>query len=268
MQVPAKAFLAEPPTREIEVSRLRITHVAEGEGQPVLLLHGWGANIGLMWALAARLIPLGCRVYLPDLPGFGASAQPLQVWSVYDYVNFVLAYMDNCGIERAAIIGHSFGGRLGLVLGAEHADRLTRLVLIDSAGVRPRLPLPVRLRTRAYKALRAGLQTLRLNKLAETLRERYNRRYGSADFQAVSGVMRDTFVRVVNEDLLPYAGRIRVPTLLLWGERDESTPLWQGRLLERTIPDAGLVSFPDAGHYSYLDNLPDTVRIIDHFLKY
>jgi pimeloyl-ACP methyl ester carboxylesterase len=79
--------------------------------------------------------------------------------------------------------------------------------------------------------------------------------------------MRNTFVKVVNEDLLPYAARIKVPTLLLWGDRDEDTPLWQGQLLEKTIPDAGLVVFEGAGHYSYLDRLGETVRILDHFFK-
>ena len=79
--------------------------------------------------------------------------------------------------------------------------------------------------------------------------------------------MRETFVKVVNEDLLPYAARVQPSTLLLWGDQDQDTPLSQGQLLEKTIPDAGLVVWEGAGHYSYLDRLPDTVRVIDHFFK-
>jgi pimeloyl-ACP methyl ester carboxylesterase len=79
--------------------------------------------------------------------------------------------------------------------------------------------------------------------------------------------MRETFVKVVNEDLLPYAARVQPATLLFWGDQDQDTPLWQGQLLEKTIPDAGLVVWEGAGHYSYLDRLADTVRVIDHFFK-
>jgi pimeloyl-ACP methyl ester carboxylesterase len=72
---------------------------------------------------------------------------------------------------------------------------------------------------------------------------------------------------VVNEDLLPYAARVTVPTLLFWGDQDKDTPLWQGELLEKTIPDAGLIVHKGAGHYSYLDRLADTVRVMDYFFK-
>ncbi len=72
---------------------------------------------------------------------------------------------------------------------------------------------------------------------------------------------------VIRQDLLPYAARIKASTLLLWGELDRDTPLWQGQLLEKTIPDAGLVVFNGAGHFAYMERLPDFVRIVDTFLK-
>jgi pimeloyl-ACP methyl ester carboxylesterase len=118
-----------------------------------------------------------------------------------------------------------------------------------------------------YKAIRDIMNTIGLKSLAENLRERYNKRYGSSDFQQVSGVMRDTFVKVVNQDLLDYAARITVSTLLFWGENDTDTPLWMGQKLEQTIPDAGLVVHKGAGHYAYLDKLTDTARVIDYFFK-
>ncbi len=79
--------------------------------------------------------------------------------------------------------------------------------------------------------------------------------------------MRETFVKVVNEDLLPYAAQVKPSTLLFWGDQDMDTPLSQGQLLEKTIPDAGLVVWEGAGHYSYLDRLADTVRVMDHFFN-
>ena len=218
------------------------------------MLHGWGANIGLLWPLAERLVGLGYRVYVMDMPGFGDSDLPPVAWTVHDYARFVMDYADHHNLERFYLFGHSFGGRLGLILGAEHHDRVIKMVLADSAGIPLKRPLMSQLRLKSYKGIRDGLAQVGLKKLAEILRNWYNNRYGSSDFQNVSGVMRETFVKVVNEDLKEYAIRGRVPTLLIWGELDEDTPLWQGELLEKLIPDAGLVVFPDAGHYSYLEN--------------
>jgi pimeloyl-ACP methyl ester carboxylesterase len=248
------------------IAGLQTAECILGAGQPVLMLHGWGANIDLLLPLATRLAPLGYRVYMLDLPGFGGSAAPETAWRVYDYANFVLAYLNQHGLERVHLFGHSFGGRLGLILGAEHPERILRMALADSAGVLPKKTFQQRARLATYKFIRDGLATIGMKRLSESLRTWYNGRYGSADFQS-AGVLRETFVRVVNEDLLPYAARVNVPTLLFWGDKDEDTPLWQGQLLEKTIPDAGLIVFEGAGHYSYLEKVTDTVRVLDHFFK-
>ena len=233
----------------------------------VLLLHGWGASLKLMQPLGERLAALGYTVYVPDLPGFGESDPPLSAWSVSDYAKFVIAYLDAHELERVHLIGHSFGGRIGLVLGAERPERIGRMALADAAGVPEQQSPSADLRLKAYKAIRDTLYTIGAKQLADGLRERYNARYGSADFQAASGVMRATFVRVVSEDLRPYAARVKPSTLLFWGDKDEDTPLWQGQELEKLIPDAGLIVYEGAGHYSYLERLSDTVKTVDYFFK-
>jgi pimeloyl-ACP methyl ester carboxylesterase len=254
-------------TQTLTIANIHTTEAVAGEGLPVLLLHGWGANIELMWPLAERLVPLGYRVYIPDLPGFGGSHPPPSAWSVHEYADFVLHYLDSHGLDQVHLVGHSFGGRLGLILGAQHSIRLHKIVLIDSAGVPPRRSAGSGARLSTYKFIRDCLNKIGLKGLSEHLREWYNRRYGSSDFQSVQGVMRETFVKVVNEDLLPYAAKVKPSTLLLWGDQDEDTPLWQAKILEKTIPDAGLVVFEGAGHYSYLERPAEIARILDHFFK-
>lgn len=239
-----------------------------GEGAPILMLHGWGANMRLMLPLAQRLTLLTYQVYILDLPGFGQTQPPPAAWGVVDYANFVLSYLDCHALDQVHLVGHSFGGRLGLVLGAEHPERIIKMALADSAGVRPKPSTQRHLRLNTYKFALNVLGKIGMGTQADQLRAWYSNRYGSADYKAATGVMRETFVKVVNEDLLPYAARVRVPTLLLWGDQDEDTPLWQGQLLEKTIPDAGLVVFEGAGHYSYLDRLNETVQIVDHFFKH
>jgi pimeloyl-ACP methyl ester carboxylesterase len=251
----------------VDVQGIRAAHFVYGEGPPVVLLHGWGAHSGLMWPLVERLAPLGYRCYVPDLPGFGQTPPPPEAWSVFDYAAWVLALLEANGLERVHLFGHSFGGRLGLILGAEHPERLVKMALADSAGVRPKPSTTGSLRLKVYRAALNALRGAGLQAQAERLRGWYGSRYGSADYRAAAGVMRETFVKVVNEDLLPYAARVKVSTLLFWGDRDADTPLEQGRLLERTIPDAGLVVWEGAGHYSYLERAADTARVMDHFFR-
>lgn len=257
----------EAPRTRIIANSLTLALASAGDGPPVLLLHGWGASADLMWPLGERLAASGWRAVVPDLPGFGQSDVPSSAWSVFDYAALVRALLDQLGLARVDVVGHSFGGRLGLVLGADHAARVRKLVLIDSAGIRPPAPRGARLRLNAYKAARDGLAAVGLRGLAEQLRGWYGARYGSADYRS-AGPLRETFVRVVNEDLLGHAARVQAPTLLLWGGADADTPLWMGRRLEQVIPDAGLHVFEGTGHYSYLERLPEAARIIDYFLRH
>jgi len=251
----------------VQISGIRIAQKIGGEGTPLLVLHGWGAHIGLVWPLAERLVMLGYRIYALDLPGFGESDKPPATWSMHDYVNFVLAYLDYHGLDKVYLFGHSFGGRLGLVLGAEHPERIIKMALADSAGVRGKPSIIGQIRLKTFHAVQNTLRKIGMSGQADRLREWYTDKYGSADYKAAQGVMRETFVKVVNEDLLSYAARVKPSTLLFWGDQDADTPLWQGQLLEKTIPDAGLVVWEGAGHYSYLEQLADTVRVMDHFFR-
>jgi pimeloyl-ACP methyl ester carboxylesterase len=237
-----------------------------GEGEPILALHGWGANIKSLLPVAERLAPLGYQVHMLDLPGFGESQLPPEPWSVADYMQFVLAYLDDCGLDRVAVLGHSFGGRIALMLAAEHPERVSKMVLMDAAGLRTPLTLKQQTRNFITRMLRIGLNKLHLTKLRTRLQEGYNRRYASEDYLN-AGALRDTFLKVIHEDLSSYAQRIQASTVLIWGDRDADTPLWQGRKLEQLIPDAGLIVFQGAGHFAYLERLNDTIRIIDHFLS-
>jgi pimeloyl-ACP methyl ester carboxylesterase len=114
--------------------------------------------------------------------------------------------------------------------------------------------------------VRQGLDKLGLGGLRANLQARYNERYASQDFLN-AGALRETFVRVIEQDLSDFALRVQAPTVLIWGDQDNDTPLWQGQQLEKLIPDAGLIVFQSAGHFSYLERLPEFIRIVDHFLS-
>ncbi len=258
--------MSEPPIETITVDGLQVGACTVGEGRAVLALHGWGGSIRSFWAVAEMLAPRGYQVHLLDLPGFGQSALPPKTWGVEDYTRFVVAYLDARGLARVELLGHSFGGRLGLVLAADYPQRVHKMVLANAAGLRTPLPLGRRLRNGVARALRHTLSARGLERLRAQLQERYNQRYASEDYLN-AGPLRETLVRVISQDLADFAARVQAPTVLVWGDRDTETPLWQGRRLEELIPDAGLIVFQGAGHFSYLERLHDFVRIVDHFFS-
>ncbi len=227
------------------------------------MVHGWGASIELLAPLSLRLSRLGYRCCQIDLPGFGGSDEPNEPFTIFDYAAFCLAYLDHLGINKVHYFGHSLGGRIGLILGSDHGDRIASMVLSNSAGIKVEAALPTRLRLSAYKSLRRGLEKIGAKSAADGIRQSYNRQFGSDDYRTASPVMRQTLVNIVNQDLLDHATCVSVPTILIWGDEDEETPLWMGRKLEATIPDAALILHEGAGHYAYLDFPDRTASIMD-----
>ncbi len=234
---------------------------------PILYLHGWGVSSELMLPIAERMAKLGYPGIVPDFPGFGRSAVPPMGWSVHDYAQWVVALLDCLGTPTVNIFAHSFGARISLVLGAQQATHISKLALTGAAGIPPKRTGTPSLRLSLYKAVRAGLRSIGAGSLANRLAAWYSQRYGSADYLLTSGVMRETFLKVVNEDLTPFAKLVSRPTLLLWGEGDQDTPLWQGQLLEQLIPDAGLIIYKNGDHYAYLHHQNEVARTLDHFFK-
>lgn len=254
-------------SQQVVTSEEPAAHLTErGDGSPLLLLHGWGASSELFVPILDGL-QTGRRLIAPDLPGFGDTPPPPQAWSVHEYAAWVVALLDRLGVSRCDVIGHSNGGRIGIVLAAEHPARVRRLVLTDSSGIRPHHGLRYRYGVVAYKALR---RTQHATVLPRALREAAQRRAdrrGSDDFRAASGTMRATLVRLVNEDLTTTLPRVAAPTLLIWGSGDDATPLRDAQVMERLIPDAGLVVFEGAGHFAYLEQPGRFCTVVDVFLR-
>ncbi|MDI3257447.1 MAG: alpha/beta hydrolase [Kyrpidia sp.] len=248
----------------VDLDGIGISYEDRGTGFPVVLLHGWGGAAASFRPVTDRLSQTH-RVLAPDLPGFGDSPAPGKTWGVRDYTACVLEFMDRLGIAKAHVIGHSFGGRIGIVLASSRPDRVEKMVLVDAAGIRPRRSWKYYVRVYTFKTLRAAYQRVPGKNREERLSKLYAR-FGSKDYRE-AGPMRSIMVRVINEDLRPLLPRISVPTLLIWGDRDRDTPLWMGRIMEQEIPDAGLVVLSGAGHFSYLDRFQDFCVIVERFFK-
>lgn len=249
--------------RFTEIEGVRVRHLVEGAGAPVVVLHGWGASIETVASIVQALRPV-VEVHALDLPGLGESDPPPRPWGVEDYSRFLLAFMDAVGVERPSLVAHSNGGRVALCLAASQPRRVSKLLLVDSAGIRPKRGFTYYRKVGMAKAGKHA--AMRFGAPGERLRDALVGRAASADYAAASPVMRPTFVKLVNADLRGLLPSVSAPTLLIWGSEDTATPLSDGQLMERLIPDAGLVVFEGAGHYSYLDEPGRFATIARHFL--
>jgi pimeloyl-ACP methyl ester carboxylesterase len=253
----------------LDVNGISIHYEVFGQGPKLLLLHGWGGRIGSMRPVADALADLRTCTIL-DFPGFGESAPPPEPWSVTEYADCLAAFMEKAGIGRADVVAHSFGGRVALLLASEYPDRVGKIVITGGAGLKPRRSLKYYFRVYAYKLGKFILRHPPLRRLARFFGadpEKKAAGAGSEDYRALSDGMKKTFVRVVNQDLRSCLKRIKSPTLLIWGERDAgASALWMAKVMEKEIPDAGLVVFEGRGHFAYLEELPRFVRIVRNFL--
>lgn len=237
-------------------------------------MHGWGCDHTVWNALHRHLEGMAAeasvsggeiRIFALDFPGFGSEPEPEKPWSMEDYTRWLERYVTERGIVDPVLIGHSFGGRAAIIFASR--NHVSKVVLVDSAGVKPRRSAAYYLKVWSFKALRRLAPLLLGSKRAERLIEARRKTSGSADYAAASPVMRGTMSKVVNEDLRRFMPLISAPTLLVWGAEDTATPLRDAKIMERLIPDAGLVTFSGAGHYSFLERPVQFNAVLDSFLK-
>lgn len=218
-----------------------------GSGTPrVLAMHGWGRR-GSDFAAALR----GIDALALDLPGFGASAPPAEPMGAAGYASLVEPVLEMFD-GPPVLMGHSFGGRVAVALQERRGDAASGLVLVgvplvQREGRRRRPPLAYRLARTAH----------RMGVLGDEAMERRRRRYGSEDYRAATGVMRDVLVAVVNEAYAEQLGRLEVPVHLLWGSDDREVPLSVAqeamRLISATGTPVGLDVLDGVGHHVPLE---------------
>lgn len=221
----------------------------KADAKQVVLLHGFGASSKTMQCLFSFLQKNGYDVTSVDFAGFGESEEPKQSWSIYDYADSIKELIKLENLTNPIILGHSFGGRVGIILASMKVPR--GLVLIDSAGIKPRRKLKYYLSIYKYKTRKKlGLSV---------------EKYGSADYKSLSEQMRETFVKVVNEHLDNLLCTINCPTLILWGKEDKETPIYMAKKLNKGIKNSACIVL-DGGHFSFLDSFSETCGIVESFL--
>ena len=236
----------------------------EGEGPTLLFLPGWMNTLHNFDELALRLTSK-YRVIRLDLPGFGGGAEkPLADWHIADYASFVRAFTEKLGLTSYALVGHSFGGRVAIKGTGEGTLRPSRLVLIGAAGISKHRTFRNRFFTLVAKIGKVIMYIPPLLFWRKQLRRKLYKKLGS-DYLA-AGAMSQVYLNAIQEDMQEYARRISIPTLLIWGENDNMTPIEDGKVFFQLIKDSKLEVLPGAGHSVHRERPEEVARLIEKFV--
>lgn len=217
----------------------------------ILILPGWG-DTRKTFDYMISFLQNFFTVYIMDYPGFGNSIFPNKDLSIYDYSNLVYEFIKELELDDPIIIGHSFGGRIITTLLGYYKYNFSNIILINSAGIKPKRTFYMRFKTFYYKTMQK-IGNFLPSKLKNRWKNYIFNKFASDDYKNLSNNMKNTFKNVVNEDLTLYLKNIKTRTLIMWGDKDEATPIKDAYLMNKLIKDSELVIFRGATHYSYLE---------------
>ena len=231
---------------------VKINYLVLGDkGKWLVFLHGWGGSVESFLGVAKTF--KNNRCLLIDFPPFGFSEEPQDVWDLKTYADMVFSLIQKLKIKKISLISHSFGGRVAILLSSTYNVNVSKLILIDSAGMKPRDFLWTKFKIVKYKFLKK-LGFKQKNK-------------GSQDYKSLSPIMKKTFSCIVNQYLEQFCSNINAETLIFSGDKDKTTPLYMAKRLNKLIKNSGLVVLKNAGHFSYLDNFEQFIIIVHKFIN-
>lgn len=215
------------------------------KGHVIVFLHGWGLNRKVYNKIISCLYD-DVNYLNIDLFGFGESNNPKEYFDVYEYAYQIFLLLKKLSITKIILVGHSFGGRLAIILSSVYRLEIKALVLTSSAGLN-RFSLIRWFKVNKYKFYKKLVGLKLLNKSALN-------KFGSRDYVDCNDILRGVFVRVVNEDLSYLLSNINIKTYLVWDKKDRDTPYWICSNLNRCINNSRVVLYDYGGHFVAFEN--------------
>ncbi len=219
---------------------MRFSYLQQGEGKDLVFLHGYLASKENFYG-QINYFSKQYRVTALDFAGMGASETLTEPFSVGDYADWTARALESLHISFPHLIAHSFGGRVAIKM-LSRGDVFDRVVLAGCAGIVKKRSAGYRLRVRAYRAVK---------RVAPKFAEAH---FGSDDYRRLSPVMRESFKKIVNEDLREDAKRIARPVLFINGTEDRETPLSSVKILHACVANSALCLMEGCGHFVHLDD--------------
>lgn len=257
-------------SREVMIDGHRIHYYVNGpaNGSPIVLVHGLGGRSEDFVSLVPYLVRSGYRVYTPDLLGFGQSEEPTNAsYSISDQADLVEGFFDAMGLNRADLGGWSMGGWIAQKVAVDDPRRVSRLILMDSAGLMVPPTWDTRLFTPTTPAELNQLDALLMphppampNFVAQDIL-RISSNYAWVVKRAVASML--TAKDVMDDDL----PTLKMPVLILWGQLDRITPLSEGEAIHMLIPQSHLFIASGCGHLAPQSCAKDFGPAIAGFLR-
>lgn len=239
--------------KKIIINGINVNYKIAGEGPAILVLHGWGGSSD-SWLEAQRIIAKqGYRIIIPDFPGFGKTPPPPEPWGVKDYSNFILNFLKKLELENIFLIGHSFGGRIAIKFAVNYPEKIKSLILCDSAGIKPKPGPKTRIIYWIAKIGNAIFTPKHLVRFKDAARNFFYIFLRNRDYVKANGIMKETIKKVFVEDLLSDLSKIKLKTLIIWGEIDKMVPLKYAYIFKENIENSELKILPKIGHSPHLE---------------
>jgi pimeloyl-ACP methyl ester carboxylesterase len=214
-----------------------------------VFLHGWGCDqSGLIFC--KDLTKSSCLFV--DFPPFGKSGSVDDQWNIFTYANLLLSLFSKLGIKKFNLIGHSFGGRIAIILSVLCKNETQNLVLIDSAGLKPRRSLSYYIKICRYKFRKF----FHLN----------TEKFGSRDYLALDKNLRRLFINIIETHLDEFLPCIKCNTLIIFGENDKTTPIYMARRFHKKIKNSKLEIISNCGHFPFVERKLVFSEILQNFL--
>ncbi len=234
----------------ITINGQNIYYQKIGGGKPLIMLHGWGQDVSTFWQNAKGLEDK-FTIFLIDLPGFGRSDLPKKTFTVTDYAEIVKKFIEKMALKKVNLLGHSLGGRIAIKLAMKNPKLLDKLILEDSAGIRPKKGFITSVSYVFSKFF--NLFFPNIFNLKEKIKYGFYSSIGS-DY-LTTGKLKETFKNIIGEDLTHQLPKVQTDTLLLWGENDqtEEASLENGKKMYHLIPNSRIEIFEGVGHFPHLE---------------
>ncbi|MDP3990876.1 MAG: alpha/beta hydrolase [Candidatus Nealsonbacteria bacterium] len=215
----------------------------------ILILHGWGSCAKNWRKVKDTLEKEEHKVFLPDLPGFGESSALVRLWSMDDYIDWVRNFCLNNNLSQFVLLGHSFGGGIAAKYALKFPKELKKLILVDAAIIRVKDP-----GKEVMAKIAKIIKTFSFLPFYSFIRRAFYKFMVKSDYPDTEGVMRETYLKAVRTDISGTISSISCPTLLIWGEKDDITPLKDAYLIKERIKGAKLEILPDIRHNPQSEN--------------
>ena len=234
-------------------NNLSFEYVNPNDDKTIVFLHGWGLSGESFNRIISKLGD-DVSILKIDLFGFGKSGLPQKYFDTYEYAYHIFLLIKKLNINQVVLVGHSFGGRLAILLSSVFDIKIEKLFLCASAGL-VRFDLINWFKIKKFKLAKWCVKK-------KIFKEKYLDRFGSRDYKNAGLELRQVMSNVVNQDLSKWVMKINCETTMVWDKNDKETGYWICKKLKRFISTSNVIIYKTGGHFAIFYNVNKFAKLL------